>query len=75
MNGSRKDEPVADIFSRWSVISRSERIEGIAYAVDVVEKLADLATPGFCAGERVVRHKIQAPGRVPLQMQCKRLVT
>src|SRR5260370_37285327 len=63
-----------DVFSRWTIVSRSEGVEGIANAIDIVEKLADLAPPGFCAGERVVCNEIQTPRYVSLKMQREGVV-
>src|ERR1700674_1721028 len=64
-----------DVFSRWTIISRGEGIRGIADAIDIIEELTDLTSPGFGAGQRVVRDEIQAPRNVSLKMQRKGVVT
>src|SRR5713101_1724609 len=75
MKGAGENEAMTDIFSRWTIISRSEGVEGITDAVDVIEKFADLAPPGSGAGERVVGDEIQAPRHVTLKMQRQGVVT
>src|SRR5260370_1715980 len=64
-----------DVFSRWTIISRSEGVEGIAYAIDIIKKLADLASPRFGGGERVIRDEIQTSRDVALQVDRQRRVT
>src|SRR5258708_131675 len=60
---------MADIFSGRTIVSGREGVEGIANSIDIIEELPNLAAPRFCAGERVVRHEIQAVGDVALKMQ------
>src|SRR5260370_8047892 len=62
-------------FLGWTISTRSEGGEGSAHAVDIIEQLADLASPRFRGGERVIRDEIQTPGDVGLQVDRQRLVT
>src|SRR5438132_5555833 len=50
MNRSGKNKTMPDVLARWTIISRGEGVERIANAVHIIEKLTDLASPGFCAG-------------------------
>ena len=74
VNGSRQNEALPDVFAGGTIISRGEGVEGITDAIHIIEELSNLASPGFCASERVVRDKIQAVGYVALKMQRKSFV-
>src|ERR1700675_1050363 len=66
---------MTDVFSRRTIIPRGEGVRGIADAIDIIEKLADLTAPSFRAGKRVVGHKVQVLRYVSLKMQRKGFVT
>src|SRR5260370_39225313 len=66
---------MADIFAGRTIVSRGEGVERIADAIDVIEELADLAAPGFCAGERVIGDETQASRQIALKMQREGVVT
>src|SRR6266436_6570885 len=66
---------MADVFAGGTIVARGEGIEGIADAIHIIEEFTDLASPRFCAGERVVGDEIQAMRDVALQMDGKRFVT
>src|SRR6267143_1378043 len=66
---------MADVFTGWGIVAWSEGVKGIANAVDIVEELAKLASPRFCAGEGVVGDEPKAPGYVALEMQREGVVT
>src|SRR6267378_2626762 len=66
---------MADVFTGWAIVAWSEGVKGIANAVDIVEELAKLASPRFCAGEGVVGDETKAPRYVALEMQREGVVT
>src|SRR5260370_10615267 len=66
---------MADVVAGGTIVARGEGIEGIADAIHIIEEFTDLASPRFCAGERVVGDEIQAMRDVALQMDGKRFVT
>src|SRR6266478_2119511 len=66
---------MADVFAGGTIVARGEGVEGITDAIHIIEEFTDLASPRFCAGERVVGDEIQAMRDVALKMHGKGFVT
>src|SRR6266478_7116680 len=66
---------MADVFAGGTIVARGEGVEGITDAIHIIEEFTDLASPRFCAGERVVGDEIQSMRDVALKMHGKGFVT
>jgi len=69
VHDARQREAVEDVFSRWTVISRTKRVERIADSVHVVPELAQHAAPSLGARQHVGRGQVEAVGDIALHAQ------
>ena len=65
----RQHKPVPHVFTRRTVIARTECVAHVAHAIHIIKQLPDRSPPCRGFGQRVVRGKVEVAGEAMLHLE------